>query len=478
MRTLGFLMLIVGLLLQSMLFTNCANIVPPMGGPRDSIPAILVNKNPKDSTINFSANKITLVFSEYIELQNQRENIIVSPTPKTEPVIEAKLRTITIRIKDTLEPNTTYSINFGNSIKDITEGNISKELTYLFSTGNKIDSFELMGNVIIAQTGKIDTTLIAMLHRSGVDSAVIKENPRYIAKLNSEGQFSFRNLPAGKFYLYALKEEGGQRKYFSGKQAFAFNDSAVTITGNNKAITLYAFVENEEKETNVLQNSKNIQPLLTGTKTDKRLKFTTSLENQSLDLLGRLEFEFQQPLKSFDTSKITFTDDAFKPIYDYALLRDTSNKKFIVNYQWKENTAYHLIVDKDFAEDSAGRKIPRTDTLNFSTMKNEDYGNLKLRFPNIDFSKKPVLLLLQGEDIKFSYPITFKEINQKLFRPGEYSIRILWDSNGNGKWDGGTFFGKRVQPEKVENIDKNLNVKANWDNDVTIELPTPDKEDK
>jgi hypothetical protein len=470
----GFLfvcLLLVLTITQTMVFTNCANIIPPLGGPKDSLPPQLISVNPKDSSRNFNSNKITLVFNEFVELQNLRENIIVSPTPKTEPLIEAKLRTVTVKIKDTLEPNTTYSINFGNAIKDINEGNVSKNFTYLFATGNKIDQFELTGKVVMAETGKTDTTLIAMLYRSGDDSAVIKEKPRYIAKLSSGGFFQFRNLPAGIFYLYALKDESGQRKYFSVKQAFAFAEKSLTIGDSNVAVTLYAYVEKDDKPAAASAGTirgggvrdKVIAP-------DKRLKFTTNLENNQQDLLKSFEFMFTDSLKRFDSSKVQFLTETYTPAGSYFFEKDSTGKKITLRHNWKENTAYNIILDKDFAEDSSGRKIPRTDTLRFTTLKETDYGNIKIRFRNLDIGQKPVLLLLQGEEIKFSSPLTMNEFTKKLFKPGEYEIRILFDNNGNGKWDAGEFFKKHLQPEKVESVEKKLNVKANWDNDITIEL--------
>jgi hypothetical protein len=103
-------------------------------------------------------------------------------------------------------------------------------------------------------------------------------------------------------------------------------------------------------------------------------------------------------------------------------------------------------------------------------MKESDYGSVRLRFNNLDMSRKPVLLLLQGEDVKYSAKIVTKEVYNKLFKPGEYEIRILYDANDNGVWDGGQFFGKHQQPEKVQSVRKKLTVKANWDNEVTLEL--------
>lgn len=470
----SFLAVILIFFIAAAVAVGCANPIAPSGGPRDTLPPVLVDAIPLDSTLNFTAKKIVFSFDEYIQTDNVHDNLVVSPVPKSEPVVEFKLKTLTVRIKDTLEPNTTYSYNFGKAIKDNNEGNVYKNFTYVFSTGKYIDSLQLSGHVIIAQTGKFDSTLIVMLHRSGDDSALIKQKPRYIAKLDNKGNFHFRYLQPGVYYLYALKDESGQKRYLSKNQLFAFADQPVTIGLNNPPDTLYAYLEEENKPAS--SGSRPGASKAAASKTDKekekdkRLKFTLNLDNGQQDLLGNLEFTFNDPLKNFDSSKVQFTDENFKPITAYRFVKDTSNKKLILSYKWPENTAFRLIVDKEFAEDSSGRKIARTDTLKFRTLKNTDYGTVSIRFNNLDLSKKPVLQLIQSDVVKFHTRLTSKNFHDPLFKPGEYEIRILFDSNENGVWDTGEFFKKRRQPEKVISITKKLSVKANWDNDNTVEL--------
>ncbi|MFM9909998.1 MAG: Ig-like domain-containing protein [Chitinophagaceae bacterium] len=463
---------ILSLLSQVVLLTGCANIIPPVGGPRDSIPPVLVFAKPADSARSFAGKKIVFEFNEFIQLDNITENLLVSPTPKINPIVESKLRNLTITIKDTLEPNTTYTYNFGNGIKDVNENNVLRNFSYSFSTGSTIDLLQLSGKVILAESGKSDSTLIAVLYRSGEDSLVYKEKPRYITRLDKEGNFNFRNLPTGTFYLYAFKDEGGSKRYLSKSQLFAFADSAVLINGSVKPVTLYAFAEKEEvKRTGQAVTTR--VPGNRGTKAaaDTRLRIETNLENGEMDLLKQLEVYFRlAPLKDFDSSKIIFTDDKFKPITNYSIVRDTGNTKLTLNYAWTENTGYALLVDKDFAMDTAGRKLTKTDTLLFRTKKQGAYGLVRLRFPNLDLSKNPVLQFVQSDEIRISYVFTSKEYVAKLFIPGEYDLRILYDENKNGKWDAGQFFGTRRQPEKVVPVTRRLTVKANWDNEIDINL--------
>jgi hypothetical protein len=118
--------------------------------------------------------------------------------------VDYKLRNVTVKLKDTLEPNTTYSFNFGDIIRDVNEGNIARNFTYAFSTGSSIDYNTYSGKVLEAETGKPyrDSSLLVILHRNLADTAVRKLSPRYFARTNGKGEFTFRNLPQGTFAVY------------------------------------------------------------------------------------------------------------------------------------------------------------------------------------------------------------------------------------------------------------------------------------
>ncbi len=117
---------ILGVWMMIQLFTACANIIPPSGGARDSLAPVLIGAFPKDSATNVSPKQVTLTFNEFVTIQNPQENIIISPTIKSTPRFDYKLRNVTVVFKDTLDANTTYTILFGDAIKDVNEGNIAK----------------------------------------------------------------------------------------------------------------------------------------------------------------------------------------------------------------------------------------------------------------------------------------------------------------------------------------------------------------
>jgi hypothetical protein len=445
--------------------TGCANMIPPTGGPRDSLPPVLLEALPKDSVTNFTGNKITLNFNEFVEIQNAFENVLVSPTPNNVPTITSRFRTVTVRIKDTLEPNTTYSINFGNGLKDINEGNAATNFTYVFSTGSHLDTNAVSGRVILAETGKIDTTLIVVLHRNLNDSAVVKEKPRYIAKLDGKGRFQFRNLAEGTFNLYALPNEYSKR-YDDTTKPFAFADKPISST-NNQPVTLYAYTLPKIDTAPPKAKTPQATPK---TKEDKQLRFSISLDAGRQDILKNLDITFNKKIHTFDSSKVTLLDADSNVVSNYRIIRDTSRTRFTFAYNWPENTPFRLIFRKEAFADTAGTTLSRNDTIRFATKRAEDYASVRMRFKNLDLKKNPVLQMVLNDKVVDSIPLTGSEWTRKLYPPGEYEVRILYDQNKNGTWDAGKFFGRHVQPEIVVIVVPKLPIRANVDNEPEITL--------
>jgi hypothetical protein len=441
--------------------SGCANIVPPTGGPRDSIPPVLIAATPNDSSTNFTGNRITLTFNEYVEIDNVQENVLVSPTPNNTPNIDFKLRTVSVKLRDTLEPSTTYSINFGNAIKDVNEGNVFKNFIYVFSTGSTIDENTFAGKVVIAETGKADSTLIVVLHRNLADTAIVKEKPRYITKLDGQGNFQFRNLPAGTFAVYALPNDYSKR-YDDTTKLFAYADKHISITDSTEPITLLAFSLPKA----ITAGAGNTAAIPTK---DKQLRYTSTIEAGKQDILKPLQLDLSRKV-SFDSTKILLTDKDLKPVTGYQLIADTNRTRFIIRYTWPANSAFNLLFDKAAFTDTAGITLPKNDTIRFTTKSEEEYGNVRVRFKNLDLTKNPVLQLIQNEKILDSIPLTQAQWSKKLVPPGDYGLRILYDANKNLKWDAGHFLGERRQPEIVISLNTTLNVKANWDNEKEITL--------
>ena len=311
---------ITAVLLQSLSFLlgSCAQISAPTGGPKDTLAPMLVTSNPQINSINVSEKKITLSFNEYIELQELQSNLLIAPLPKKNPEISSNLKTITIKLKDSLLPNTTYSFDFGSAVKDINEGNIFKNFNYTFSTGNHIDSLELNGKVMLAENGKIDSSLIVLLYQNSPDSAVNTKKPTYITRVSGDGNFSFKHLPADNFKVYALKDGDGNKCYNSSTELFAFNNEDINTSENNKSITLFAYAEKKEASTTAKAADKK--------PTDKKLKYNNNLLNGKQDLLSPMELSFNSALKVFNKDSIFLCDSSFKKLLANITVDSTRKK--------------------------------------------------------------------------------------------------------------------------------------------------------
>ncbi|MDQ6888749.1 MAG: hypothetical protein M3Z56_00510, partial [Bacteroidota bacterium] len=148
---------------------------------------------------------------------------------------------------------------------------------------------------------------------------------------------------------------------------------------------------------------------------------------------------------------------------------DSTGKKITIQHTWQENTDYRLIIPVDFATDTLGTALLKPDTLRFKTKKEGDYGILKFNFTNLKKFKNPVLQFVSNNEVVNSYPLPAAQLSIPLFNPGDYELRILDDTNGNGKWDPGNYELKK-QPEKVYSISQKINIRANWENEKDIIL--------
>ena len=457
MKKIFYLFVLLLLLIKiNVLTTGCGQIMTPTGGSRDSLPPKLISANPVTGAVNFKGNKITLTFNEYVHIEELQQNLLVSPTPKNNPYIDYKLRTVTIKLRDTLEPNTTYTINLGNAIRDVNENNILKDFRYAFSTGPILDSLQLSGKVQIAETGKTDSTLIVLLYKNADDSDVIKQRPKYISRVDGAGHFAFTNLSGGTYKVYALNDRDGSKTYNDKREIFAFAESPVLINSDTtKPVNLYAYAEEKEK--------------LKPAPIEKKLKYTTKILIEKQSILTDITLEFNKPLKNFDKDKILLTDTLNNVIKNISVTLDSSKKNVLITNKWKEDENYKLIILKDFGTDSSGIAFLKTDTIRFTTKKESDYGSIGFTFLNYVQSKNPVLQFIIQDEVVASYPLTSSIWKAPLFTPGEYDLRILYDDNKNGKWDPGNFATKK-QPEKVYSIPQKLSIRANFEKDVTIEL--------
>lgn len=215
---------------------QCARRGTPSGGPKDISPPELLKSEPENMTTNFDVKTITLYFDEYIKLQDIQNQLIVSPPLKYVPNIKPQggtSKTIEITFKDTLRPNTTYTLNFGQSIVDNNEGNPNSFLTYVFSTGDYIDSLSLRGAVKDAFKKNAEEFISVMLYEIDTaynDSTIYKYPPNYITNtLDSLPVFELKNLKEGQYKLFAIKDEGKNYVFDQNADKIGFLEDTITL---------------------------------------------------------------------------------------------------------------------------------------------------------------------------------------------------------------------------------------------------------
>jgi len=445
---------------------GCANIVPPSGGPRDSIPPYAVYAKPKDSSTNIAPKEILISFNEFITTNALQEQLIVSPNIKNNPLVDQRLNMVRIRLSDSLNANTTYSLQFGNALRDVNEGNIVQNYTYVFSTGNQIDTGKLFGKVQIAETGLVDSSLIAVLHPIEKDSAIYKDKPTYYSRINGQGVFEFKFLPASDFNIYIVPNDYSKR-YDDSTKLFAFLDRSVAATKTKDSIQLYAFEASPKKEKKLAtaigsKNAKKQSPLL---------KYSSNLEGQEKDFLSPLTLNFETLIRLNDSFKIGITDTNLVQQEGVKVLVNAQNKQQVtIDFPWEAGTDYKLVLPQKSIQDSLSNFLVKADTLRFKTKPESSYGTAILRINGFQQFEHPVLLLIQDQKVKFSYPITQNLLRIDLLPPGDYQLKLLSDANQNGRWDTGKFIGKKLQPELVRNLNLILNIRAKWDNEMNLIL--------
>ncbi|MFD0752135.1 Ig-like domain-containing protein [Mucilaginibacter calamicampi] len=232
------------LFLALLALSGCAVQQRPQGGPRDLAAPKLLKATPLDQTRNFKGNKIELEFDEYFKLNNQYQEISISPAQERTPEYTYKQRTLVIELKDSLQKNTTYVINFGKAITDVNEGNIVKNLTYVFATGPSIDSLSISGTVFNALTQQKEKEATVMLFNLKQDSLLFgKKKPALFTLTDSVGNFKFSNLKADAYKIYALKESSADKIYNSDNELIAFKANPIQLKKDTSGINLTLFKE-------------------------------------------------------------------------------------------------------------------------------------------------------------------------------------------------------------------------------------------
>lgn len=531
----GNFLYFIFLLLLSFSFVDCAKRGNPEGGLRDTIAPVITRTVPENYTINFKGNEIRIYFDEYVKLKDLQKNLIISPPLNTPPTLYplSTSKYIKIVFQDTLRENTTYSINFGNSIVDNNEENPYEFYKYVFSTGSYIDSLKVFGTITDAKLLKPEENVTVMLYEVDADfndSIIYTKKPFYVANTqNNPDAFQIENVKEGTYLLIALKDNNSNYTFEPKTDKIGFVENFITIPADTshtlnlfKEIPAYALSRPNAVNTNQIvfgyegeASSLEIE-MLTATPEDFRdhltkeqkkdtlnywfqpkmeqdsvtFKVTNSaimdtiqvrMRDTPLDTLkfspikaGILAFDepfeisSNLPMVSINKENIFVMDkDSVAVIFEARL--DTYLNILQLNFEKGERQNYAITLFPEAITDFFGAA---NDTLQYkiSTRTLSDYGFLTLNLNNV--ASFPIIVQLvneKGEVQKEMYSTEKSTFEFANITPGKYFIRIVQDTNANGKWDTGDFL-KRIQPETIVYYPKLLEIRANWTLNETFVL--------
>ena len=524
------------LFLLVLILVSCAKRGSITGGLKDTIAPVLKMSFPKNFSTNFKGNEIRLTFDEYIKLKDLRKQLIISPPMKNEPLILPTnvSKYLTVKINDTLQPNTTYSFNFGQSIEDNNEGNPYSQFKYIFSTGAYIDSLTLGGTLKDAYNKEVESFVSVMLYDVNdtfKDSVVYNENPRYITNtLDSAKTFKLENLKAGKYFLVAMKDYNSNVKFNLEKDKIGFRKQFITIPNDTtyevklfkevrpfKAFKPIQASENRlflpyegkaDKAKITLKNGAEILPSMITKfpkkdslqiwfkplkvdslqlavakdkyKGDFTFKIKTlkkdslkisAVQNSILNFRERFTIETATPLTRFDNSKIKlFNKDSVA--VDFKTEYDDFNQQLSFDFKKEPSEKYTFSIMPGALTDYLERS---NDSLIYKlgTKELADYGNLTVSLQNI--KRFPVIVELtneKGDILATEYSESNTKVEFNLVEPSLFTLRLIYDDNKNKEWDSGSYIEKR-QAEEVVYFSKPIDVRANWDVEQVFDVNIP-----
>ena len=524
------------LLLLIMILAGCAKRGSITGGLKDTLAPVLKSSVPKNFSTDFKGTEIKMTFDEFIRFKDLKKQLIISPPMKNELLIlpTSVGKIITIKINDTLQADTTYSFNFGQSIEDNNEGNPYSQFKYVFSTGSIIDSLSISGAVKDAYEKEVESFVSIMLYEVNekfTDSVVYNETPRYITNtLDSLKIFKLENLKAGKYLLVAMKDYGSTNKFNSNKDKIGFKNQFITIpndtvfeikifkevlpfkalkpiqaSGNRlifpyegKTDAMKITLKNQETDLPIIitkfpkKDSLQIwyKPLkvdslsLAASKGKYNKNFTFKIKEQKKDSLkiatlekGTNSFrdlfilESTTPLSKIDNSKIKLINKDSVAVA-FTTKYDDFNQQIVFDFKKQLSENYTFTIMPGALTDYL-EQTNKNILFRLDTKNIEDYGNLKVSLQNV--KRFPVLIQLTdkaGLVLATEYSESNTKVEFSFIDPALFSLRAIYDDNKNKEWDTGNYLEKR-QAEEVIYFSKEIDVRANWDIEQIFDLSVP-----
>lgn len=508
---------------------NCAKKGSPTGGEKDITPPVVVSSVPAPFTTNFSGEEIRINFDEYIKLKDLQKQLIVSPPLEYIPEVTPQggaSKYLKVKILDTLTENTTYVLNFGQSVTDNNEGNPYPFLNYVFSTGDYIDSLTVNGFITDAVKNKPEQFVSVMLYKidsTFTDSIIYKKKPTYITNtLDSLTTFQLPYLKEGKYMLVAMKDVANNYLFDQKADKIGFISDFINVptdsvyqlklfkeTSNFKAAVPSLVAANRiifgyegdasDMEINILSDvpedyeysitqdreKDTLHYWFTPFETDSLL-FTVSTEKTIDTFKVRMKELYKDSLilkqdnKAFtigsdfrisaSTPLIRVNKDSISIInkdslsLEFTSKLDTLKNQVILKWDTEPNQGYIITAQANTFEDFFGKVNDTILSYSVNTKSLANLGSVRIRLKNVN--SYPVIVQLtdqKGEVVYEAYSEEAKEFYEfRDINPSTYLLRIIFDTNGNGEWDTGNYLQKK-QPERISYYPAPIELKANWE---------------
>ena len=381
--------------------TRCANVVSPSGGDKDTIPPIVLETTPKNQSNNFLKKDIHITFDEYVTLNNPNNNILISPPLEETPEYKLNGKSLIIRFKETLKPETTYSINFGEAIKDLHEGNVFKNYSFVFSTGENVDTLMLEGKLLQAADHKPSADFLVMLYADNndtirLDSLPYLTKPYYVTKSDKEGNFKFSGLKDDRYLIFALKDNNSNMKFDLPNEEIAFIDSLIRpiynlqLAINNDSIVNDSIANDSIKQEVTNKSSLTLYTFMEEDSIQRLLKKEVPEE-------GLLRLTFRYPAHDVKVEILETLPDTFEIYPTYSINYDTllwyftPNKDSLsltINYDTLINDTSTMSLKPRKTDNRRRKKDVEVKSLNITT--NTNSNKLKPEQPLILSFKEPV----------------------------------------------------------------------------------------
>lgn len=341
------------------------------GGPKDEDPPVVVVSKPANYSTNFNGKKIEITFDEFISLNNVNQALVVSPPMKEKPEIRLKGKTLQITLFEDFRENTTYTLNFGNSIEDNNERNVLENFEFVFATGSFLDSLVIEGSIISAfNLQPSEEPFIIMAYDKLGDSIPMQEIPVYIGRSDKEGKFRINNLKADTFRIFALKDLNFNYIYDLPNESIAFYDSLVYLFPD----LLSPYIPDTMTSDTLIQD----QDSITVSKPEKSKNIRSKKKRQNLQLTEEKKYPVLSPYH-----------------LDMFFFEENKRKQYLMDSERKEDKHLFLTFNLPLEEDLSltGLNFDKSNWYYEEANLSRDTFNLWIRDPDLIASDTLIILL-------------------------------------------------------------------------------------